>query len=140
MVESNAFAIFRNKCWILNVRGLIKKVVTDCLHCWKASATSNPPFMADIPEERLQHNNKPLTNMGTDYSASFSIKLSKGSRSNAAKEERYRIIFTCMAMYCTFKDTEWFVNWLFILLLKGYVAWRRQVRPLMNSDHTSDFN
>lgn len=91
MVESNAFVIFRNKCWILNVRGLIKKVVTDCLHCRKASATSNPPFMADISEERLQHNNKPLTNMGTDYFASFSIKLSKGSRSNAAKEKRYRV-------------------------------------------------
>ena len=31
-------AILRNKYWIPNVRGLIRKIITDCFHFWKASA------------------------------------------------------------------------------------------------------
>ena len=87
--------ILRNKYWIQNVRILMRKVITNYLHCRKVSATPNLPFMADIPEERRQNNYKPLTNTGTDYFGPFYIKLSKATRSNAAKGNRYLIIFTC---------------------------------------------
>ena len=69
--REKTLAILRNKYWISNVRRLIRKVITDCLHCRKVSATPNPPLMADIPEERLQHNHKPFTNTGTDYFGPF---------------------------------------------------------------------
>lgn len=57
----------RNKYWIPNVREIIRKTITDCLQFLKASATLSPPFIGDIPEERLQHNDKPFTNTSTDY-------------------------------------------------------------------------
>ena len=125
LVESNTLAIFRNKCWILNLRGPIRKAITDCLYCQKVSATRNLSFMADILEERLQHNNKPLTNMGTDYFGTCFIKLSKAARSNAANERKYGVIFTFITR-CT-------------VHLEKDLSWRGQVRPLMSSNHTSNF-
>ena len=72
----------------------MRKVITDYLYIRKVSATPNLPFMANIPEERLQNNYKPFTNTGTDYFGPFYIKLSKATRSNAAQGNRYLIIFT----------------------------------------------
>ena len=39
--REQTLAILRNKYWIPNVRRLIRKVITDCLHCRKVSATPN---------------------------------------------------------------------------------------------------
>ena len=94
--REQTLAILRNKHCIPNIRGLIRKVTMDCLHLRKVSATPNPPFMADIPKERLQHNHKPFTNTGTDYFGLFYIKLSKATRLNAAKGKGYWVILTCM--------------------------------------------
>ena len=94
--REQTLSILINKYWIPNVGGLIRKIVTDCLYCRKVLATPSPPFMANIPEERLQHNHKPFTNTGTDYFGPFYVKLSKALRSNVAKLRRYGVIFTCM--------------------------------------------
>ena len=61
--REQTLAILRNKYWIPNVRGLIRKIITDCFHFRKASATPNPPFMANIPEERQRHNHKRFTSL-----------------------------------------------------------------------------
>ena len=37
--REQTLSILRNKYWIPNVRGLIRKIITDCLHCRKVSAT-----------------------------------------------------------------------------------------------------
>ena len=58
--RDQTLAILRNKYWIPNIKGLIRKVITDYLHCRKASSTPNLTFMADSTKERLQHNHKPL--------------------------------------------------------------------------------
>ena len=137
--REQSLAILRNKYWIPNVRGLIRKVITTCLHCQKVSATPNPPFMADIPEERLQHNHKPFTNTGTDYFGPFYIKLSKATRSNAAKGKRYGVIFTCMTTCAVHLEIS---NDLstdpLILSLKQFIARRGQVKCLM-SDNGANF-
>ena len=105
--REQTLSILRNKYWIPNVRGLIRKIITDCLHSRKVSATPSPSFMADITEERLQHNHKPFTNTGTDYFGPFHVKLSKATRSNAAKGKRYGVILTCMpTCACAFRDIE----------------------------------
>ena len=69
--REQALAILINKYWIQNVKRLIRKVITDCLHCQKASAAPSPPFRADIAEDRLQHNHKSFTNTGTGYFGPF---------------------------------------------------------------------
>ena len=78
--REQTLTILRNKYWIQNVRVLMRKVITDYLHCRKASAIPNLPFIADIPEERLQNNYKLFTNTGTDYFGPFYIRLSKATR------------------------------------------------------------
>ena len=129
--REQTLSILRNKYWIPNVRGLIRKIITDCLHCRKVSATPSLPFMADIPEERLQHNHKPFTNTGTDYFGPFYVKLSKATRSNAAKGKRYGVIFTCMTTRAVHLEIS---NDLstdsFILTLKRFIARRGQVKRL----------
>ena len=54
-----------------NVDELIRKVITDCLHCQKASAAPSLPFRADIAEDKLQNNHKSFTDTGTGYFGPF---------------------------------------------------------------------
>ena len=136
--RKQTLTILRNRYWTPNVRGLIRKVITDCLHCRKVSATSNPPFMADIPKERLQHNYKPFTNTGTDYFGPFRIKLSRAMRSNASKEKRYGVIFTFMTTSAVHLEIS---NDLstdsFISSLKRFIAQQSQFKCLMSDNGTN---
>ena len=94
--------------------------------------------MADIPEERLQHNHKPFKNTGTDYFGPFYVKLSKATRSNTAKGKRYRVIFACMttrAVHLEISNDLATVS--FILSLKRFIARRGQVKRLMSDNRTN---
>ena len=136
--REQTLSILRNKYWIPNVRELIRKVITDCLHCQRVSVTPDPPFMPDIPEKRLQHNHKPFTNTGTDYFGSFYMKLSKTTRSNIAKGKRCWVIFTCMTTCSVHLEIlNDLSNDPFILLLKRFLAERGQVKHIMSDNGTN---
>ena len=125
--REQTLSILKNKYWIPNVRGLIRKVITNCLHYRRVSATPNPPFMVDIPEERLQNNHKPFTNTGIDYFGPFYVKLSKATRSNAGKGKRYGVIFTCMTTRTVNLEMSKDLSTdTFILSLKRFIARRGQ--------------
>ena len=52
-------------------------VITSCLYCKRERIKPVPPFMFDIPEDRLCVDKKPFTNTGVDYVGPCHIKLSK---------------------------------------------------------------
>ena len=94
--------------------------------------------MANIPEERLQHNYKPFTNTGTDYFGPFYVKLSKATRSNAAKGKKYGVIFACMTTRAVYLEiSNDLPTGSFILSLKRFIAQRGQVKRLMSNNGTN---
>ena len=86
----------RSKYWIPACRGIIRSVITSCLYCKRERIKPAPPFMSDIPEDRLCIDEKPFTNTGVDYLGPYHIKLSKRTRSNQATAKRYVALFTCL--------------------------------------------
>ena len=94
--------------------------------------------MADIPEESLQHSHKLFTNTGTDYFGPFYIKLSKPTRSYAAKGKRYGIIFTSLTTHAVHLEISNDLSTdAFILSLKQFIARRGQVKGLMSDNGTN---
>ena len=126
--REQTLSILRNKYWIPNVRGLIRKIITDCLHCRKVSATPSPPFMADIPEERLVL--IILDHFTSNYQKPQDQTLQKGGD--------YRVIFTCITTRAVHLEIS---NDLstdsFILSLKRFIARRVQVKRLMSDNGTN---
>ena len=72
--RKQTISIIRNKYSIANLKGLIKKVITDCLHYRRVSTTPSQPIMADIPKEILHHNHKPFANTVHDDFGLFYVK------------------------------------------------------------------
>ena len=44
----------REKVWIVKGRGLLKKVIKDCLHCKRLRTKPIPPIMGDLPYDRIE--------------------------------------------------------------------------------------
>ena len=44
----------REKIWIVKGRGLLKKVIKDCLHCKRLRTKPIPPLMSDLPYDRIE--------------------------------------------------------------------------------------
>ena len=44
----------REKVWIVEGRGLLKKVIKDCLHCKRIRTEPIPPLMCDLPYARIE--------------------------------------------------------------------------------------
>ena len=86
----------RSKYWIPVCRGIIRSLILSCLYCKREKIKPAPPFMPDIPEDRLCIYEKPFSNTGVDYLGSYHIKLSKRSRSNQATAKKYVTLFTCL--------------------------------------------
>ena len=44
----------REKIWIVKGRGLLKKVIKDCLHYKRLRTKPIPPLMSDLPYDRIE--------------------------------------------------------------------------------------
>ena len=76
-----------SKYWIPACHGIIRSVITSCLYYKRKRIKPAPPFMSDIPEDRLCIDKKPFTNTGVDYLRPYHIKLSKKTKSNQASNK-----------------------------------------------------
>ena len=65
--REHTLAIIRQKYWIPACRGVIRKLLRDCIKCKKERALPQETFMGDIPKERLNIGAKPFSNTGVDY-------------------------------------------------------------------------
>jgi hypothetical protein len=68
------------------------------------------PFMADLPEGRVAHEDPPFTNTGVDLFGPISVKQGR------KKLKRYGVLFTCLSVRCVHldvvecADTDAFIN------------------------------
>ena len=75
----------REKIWIVKGRGLLKKVIKDCLHCKRLRTKPIPPLMSDLPFDRIGIGQPLFYNTGIDYFGTILTKQSRRTRSIMGK-------------------------------------------------------
>lgn len=67
-------ANLRERYWILSARNLVRKIVHDCLKCFKVKPEVNVKYLiSDLPEQRLKPK-KAFLNVGIDFCGPFNLR------------------------------------------------------------------
>ena len=137
-LQSRISTTVRKKIWIPVCRGLIRKVLHDCLYCKEERIKPPVPLMSDLPQDRLDIHEKPFQNTGIDFFRPILVKLSKKTRANQAKAKRYGVIFTCMTTRAVHLEIAGDVSSdSFILSLRCFIAHRGNVKNIRSDNGTN---
>ena len=113
----------RSQYSIPSCGGIIRSGIISCLYCKRERFKPVPPFMSDIPEDRLCVDEKTFTNAGVDYLGSYHIKLFKRTRSYKATAKKYISLFTCLTRRAVHLEIASDLSTdAFILALKSFIS------------------
>lgn len=88
-------ASVRMKYWPINGRRCVRKVIHQCVTCFKARPKNVSPIMKNLPTLRVERPSRCFENCGVDYAGPFMLKCS--NRRNAAAQKAYICVFICFA-------------------------------------------
>lgn len=83
----------RRRVWIVGGRSLARRVVHNCVFCFKANPKQKNPFMADLPASRVTPE-FPFSIVGTDYAGPFLLRERRGR--GVRRMKCYLCIFVCL--------------------------------------------
>lgn len=86
-------SIIRRQYWIPSIRRQVCKVIGRCMSCFRFKATPQPPFMADLPADRVTAA-RVFSGVATDFAGHFFVKSS--SLRNAKSLKAYLCVFVCL--------------------------------------------
>ena len=136
--REHALATIRKKICIPACRGLIRKVLYDCLYCKKEQIKPHIPLMSDLPQERLGINEKPFQNTGIDFFGPTLVKLSNNTQVNQTKAKRYGAIFIFMTIPAVNLETaNELTSDSFILSLHRFIACCGNVKNFQSDNGTN---
>lgn len=128
-------ASLRTNYWILNGKNAVKKVLHECITCYRAKPIGQTCLMGDMPALRLMPT-RPFLNCGVDYAGPFLIKEKTRSKISI---KAYICIFVCFVTkavhieLATDLSTDAFLN-----CLKRFVS-RRGLCQNIYSDNGTNF-
>ena len=129
----------REKFWIVKGRGLLKKVIKDCLYCKRLRTKPIPPLMGDLPYNRIEIGQPPFYNTGIDYFGPILTKQSRRTRSTTGKTKRWGALFTCLNTRPVHLEIVWDLTTdSFILALRRFCS-RRGYPHIIRSDNDKNF-
>ena len=82
----------RKHVWTVACRGLIKKVLSDCIYFRQQFVKPNAPCMGNLPKERLYDNANPFSSTGIDYFGPITVKATNYTRKNPTLKKQYGVI------------------------------------------------
>lgn len=83
-------AAIRQKFWVVNIRGAMKRIRSNCQVCKNATAKPIPPLMAPLPELRTTPYMKAFTFTGVDYFGPVTVSIGRRT------EKRWGALLTCL--------------------------------------------
>ncbi|XP_065094942.1 uncharacterized protein LOC135715938 [Ochlerotatus camptorhynchus] len=92
--QKGLLAIVRQRYWPLNVKTMIRKVIRNCVPCFKANPLKTTQMMGDLPSYRIRPASA-FSNTGVDYAGPFWIKSSSTARKPLITKA-YVSLFVCM--------------------------------------------
>lgn len=96
MLHSNHQATFgyvREYYWVLHAKNVIRKVIHECITCFRAQPPSTTQLMSDLPSSRVNMT-PPFTYTAVDYTGHYLVKFNRGRM--IAPTKCYISIFRCM--------------------------------------------
>jgi len=109
--DNSIIAQLRSRVWIINARRAVRRCRARCLHCVRKRIHPATPRMADLPDFRLDINEKPFFHTGCDLFGPFTVYSGRSRR----KVDIHVVIFTCMvtrAVYFEVLDDKSTANFL----------------------------
>lgn len=91
-------ASIRQRFWPLSLRSATRKIVQECVICFKSKPRQSEAIMGVLPTSRVTPS-KPFTCCGVDYAGP--IVLREGTRRNARTHKAYIAIFVCFSIKAT---------------------------------------
>lgn len=134
--NQSTLAALRQNYWIISGKGAVKRVLRQCITCFKANPKTIQPLMGDLPASRTLPA-RPFQRCGVDYCGPFMIK--EGQRKNCKITKTYAAIFVCFATKATHIElvrdltTEAFLN-----TLRRFIS-RRGKPSDIYSDNATNF-
>lgn len=127
--------IVRQKIWIMNARDLVRKVVRNCLHCFRYKPKLMEQIMGNLPADRLRAH-RPFLVTGVDFCGPFLITHRvRGKKPYKA----YIAVFVCFSSKATHLElvSDLSTN-NFLLCLKRFVG-RRGIPQKIYCDNATNF-
>ncbi|XP_011884077.1 PREDICTED: uncharacterized protein LOC105571219 [Vollenhovia emeryi] len=87
-------AAVRQRFWPLSLRSAVRKIVKNCVICFKATPIQSEALMGSLPSSRVTVS-RPFSQCGVDYAGP--IILREGKRRNTRNHKAYISIFVCFA-------------------------------------------
>lgn len=123
----------RSRFWVLQGRSQVRKVLINCVECFRKKPKRMVQQMGQLPEVRIKAS-APFMHSGVDYAGPITLKVSR----NVSKKS-YIAVFTCMATRSVHLElagdlsSESFMNALYRFI------GRRGVCKTMHSDNGTNF-
>uniref|UniRef100_A0A023F0J1 Putative bel12 ag transposon polyprotein n=1 Tax=Triatoma infestans TaxID=30076 RepID=A0A023F0J1_TRIIF len=125
----------RKRFWPLNGKTLCKKIVRNCLDCFKVNPRTQNYIMGPLPPERVTEG-KPFTSTGVDYAGPILIKQSMKRNSSTVKA--YICLFICLSTKAVHIEAVSDLSTLaFIAALNRFLARRGPVKKIYSDNGTT---
>lgn len=126
----------RETFWPVAGRNLAKRVVRNCMVCFRFKPVAPSPIMGNLPGPRVSQN-LPFTHTGVDYAGPFYIKDRKGR--GAKTHKCYIALFICLTVKAVHLETVSELSTIaFLETLQRFIA-RRGIPSTMYSDNGKNF-
>lgn len=127
----------RLRFWPLDSLRAIKKIIRNCITCFRFHKHASDQIMANLPKDRVTVS-KPFHKVGIDFGGPFSIKSSRLRKSPPIKA--YIAIFVCMVTKAVHIEVVTGLSTdLFLLTLKRFIS-RRGNPKIIFTDNATNFS
>jgi hypothetical protein len=129
-------AALRQNFWIISPRSVVRKILHQCLQCFKVKPSVMYPIMGNLPKSRVEPT-RPFSISGVDYAGPIYIKECRGRSKRTVKA--YICVFVCFSTKAVHLElvgdltTQTFLN-----ALKRFISRRGHVYHLY-SDNATNF-
>lgn len=129
-------AVIRDRFWPVNGKALAKKIVRQCLSCFRHNAKTTKPIMGDLPAERLEPR-QPFAVVGVDYAGPLLLKDKRGRGARISKA--YISLFVCFVTKAIHLELVSDLTMeAFVMALRRFAA-RRGKPSIVFSDNGTNF-
>ncbi|XP_011686444.1 PREDICTED: uncharacterized protein LOC105449139 [Wasmannia auropunctata] len=129
-------AAVRQRFWPLSLRSSTRKIINNCVACFRAKPVFSEALMGSLPAPRVNIS-RPFSHCGVDYAGPVGIR--EGKRRNSRIRKAYIAVFVCLATKAAHLElVSDLTTEAFIAALKRLMS-RRGKPEKMYSDNATTF-
>lgn len=129
-------ASIRQRFWPLSLRSATRKIIANCVTCFRAKPAFSEALMGNLPATRVNAS-RPFSHCGVDYAGP--VTLREGKRRNSRNHKAYIAVFVCFTTKAVHLEVvSDLTTDAFVAALKRLIS--RRGKPLqIYSDNATNF-